>query len=33
MEIDVAKEQFIYALERHGQPRYKAVFNLKPAIR
>lgn len=31
MEIDTAKEQFIYALERHGQPRYKAVFNLKAA--
>jgi len=29
MEIDTAKEQFIYALERHGQPRYKAVFSLK----
>ena len=29
LEIDRAKEQFIYALERHGQPRYKAVFNLK----
>ncbi len=31
LEIDAAKEQFIYALERHGQPRYKAVFSLKPA--
>lgn len=31
LEIDSAKEQFIYALERHGQPRYKAVFNLKAA--
>lgn len=33
LEIDAAKEQLIYALERHGQPRYKAAFNLKPAIR
>lgn len=31
LEIGTAKEQFIYALERHGQPRYKAVFNLKAA--
>ena len=31
LEIDSAKEQFIYALERHGQPRYKAVFNLEAA--
>ena len=31
LEIDGAKEQFIYALERHGQPRYKAVFSLKAA--
>jgi hypothetical protein len=31
LEIDSAKGQFIYALERHGQPRYKAVFSLKPA--
>jgi hypothetical protein len=29
LEIDPAKEQLIYALERHGQPRYKAVFRLK----
>jgi hypothetical protein len=29
LEIDVAKEQFVYALERNGQPRYKAVFSLK----
>jgi hypothetical protein len=33
LEIDAANEQFIYALERHGQPRYKAVFSLKPANR
>ena len=31
LEIDAAKQQFIYALERHNQPRYKAVFNLKRA--
>jgi hypothetical protein len=29
LEIDAAKEQFIYALERNGQPRYKAIFSLK----
>jgi hypothetical protein len=29
LEIDTAKDQLIYALERHGQPRYKAVFSLK----
>jgi hypothetical protein len=29
LEIDSANEQFVYALERHGQPRYKAVFTLK----
>ena len=33
MEIDAGREQFIYALERHGQPRYKAVFSLKPVAR
>jgi hypothetical protein len=33
LEIDSAKEQFTYALERHGQPRYKAVFSLKPIAR
>ena len=31
LEIDATKNQFIYALERHGQPRYKAVFKLQPA--
>ena len=31
LEIDGVKEQFIYALERHGQPRYKAVFRVKAA--
>lgn len=29
LEIDQANEQFIYALERNGQPRYKAIFSLK----
>ena len=29
LEVDAAKEQFVYALERNGQPRYKAVFSLK----
>ena len=33
LEIDAAKEQFIYALERNGQPRYKAIFSLKAAAR
>jgi hypothetical protein len=33
LEIDAAKEQFTYALERNGQPRYKAVFSLKAAAR
>jgi hypothetical protein len=32
LEIDVAKQQLVYALERHGQPRYKAVFKLTPVI-
>lgn len=32
LEIDKAKEQFIYALERNGQPRYKAIFSLKATI-
>ena len=31
LELDAANEQLIYALERHGQPRYKALFNLKQA--
>lgn len=31
LELDAAKGQFVYALERHGQPRYKAVFSLKTA--
>jgi hypothetical protein len=29
LAIDAAKEQFTYALERNGQPRYKAIFSLK----
>ena len=29
IEIDEAKAQFVYALERNGQPRYRAVFDLK----
>ena len=33
LEIDAAKEQFIYALERNGQRRYKAVFSLKAGAR
>ena len=33
LEIDSAKEQFTYALERNGQPRYKAVFSLKAVAR
>jgi hypothetical protein len=33
LEIDAAQEQLVYALERHGQPRYKAVFSLKALAR
>ncbi len=33
IEIDADKQQLIYALERHEKPRYKAVFDLKPAAR
>lgn len=29
LQINPDKQQFIYALERHKQPRYKALFNLK----
>ena len=29
LEIDNAKGQLVYALERHAQPRYKAVFDLQ----
>ena len=28
IQFDAAGEQFVYALERHGAPRYKAVFRL-----
>ena len=31
LEIDGAKKQLIYALERHEQPRYKAAFDLSSA--
>ena len=31
LEIYPETQQFTYSLERHGKPRYKAVFNLKPA--
>ena len=30
IEVDTARQQLTYALERHSQPRYKAVFDLKP---
>jgi len=30
MDIDEAKQQFTYSLERHNAPRYKAVFKLRP---
>ncbi|MCI0488829.1 MAG: hypothetical protein L0229_19735 [Blastocatellia bacterium] len=30
LEIDKEKEQLVYYLERHDEPRYRAVFNLKP---
>jgi len=33
LEIDNAKEQFVYALERNGQPRHKAIFILKATTR
>ena len=31
IEMDAARERITYALERHGEPRYKAVFILQPA--
>ena len=31
LEINPETRQFTYSLERHGKPRYEAVFNLKPA--
>lgn len=30
LEILPEKQQFRYYLERHGEPRYRAVFSLKP---
>jgi hypothetical protein len=33
LELDAAKGQLIYALERHGQPRYRAVFSLGTVAR
>ena len=30
LEILPEKQQFVYYLERNSQPRYRAVFNLKP---
>ena len=29
LRIDLEKQHFMYYLERHKQPRYKALFNLK----
>jgi hypothetical protein len=31
LEINPETRQFTYSLERHGKPRYEAVFSLKPA--
>ncbi len=31
LEINPETKQLSYSLERHGNPRYEAVFNLKPA--
>ena len=31
LELNPEKQQFTYSLERHGKPRYEAVFDLKPA--
>jgi hypothetical protein len=28
LRLDLKRKQFVYYLERHGQPRYRAVFNL-----
>lgn len=33
IEMDAARERVTYALERNGQPRYKAVFRLRPAAK
>ena len=33
IEFDVADGRFTYALERNGQPRYKALFSRRPAAK
>lgn len=33
MEIDTDKQEWVYYLERHGEPRYRAVFTMKPVKR
>ena len=33
IEMDAARERLTYSLERHGEPRYKAVFKLQPAAK
>lgn len=33
IEMDAPRERVTYALERNGQPRYKAVFSLRPAAK
>jgi hypothetical protein len=30
LEIDKGKQEIVYYLERHKEPRYRAVFNMKP---
>lgn len=30
IEVDKEKQQLVYYLERHSEPRYRAVFNLNP---
>jgi hypothetical protein len=30
LEIDESKQELVYYLERHKEPRYRAVFNMKP---
>lgn len=30
IEIDLAKQELVYYLERHAEPRYRAVLRLKP---
>lgn len=30
LEIDIAKQEIVYYLERHKEARYRAVFNMKP---